>query len=79
MLPVSVVLSVSVETAMKCQMRVNDVLCAVSFEWHNHRCLVDCGKPSVVAIFWLPMPPAAIFAMAHSSCGDSTISHALYM
>ena len=44
-------------------MRVDDVFCAVSFEWYDvyllclcsHGFVVDCGKPSVVAIFLLPM------------------------
>ena len=39
----------------------------------NHRFVVDCGKPSVVAIFLLPMPAVAIFSMAKSSYADRTI------
>ena len=46
------------------------------FERHKHRFVVDCGRPSVVAIFLLPMPATAIFSMASSSCAESTISHA---
>ena len=32
--------------------------------------VVDCGKPSVVAIFLLPLPAASIFSMACSSCAE---------
>ena len=39
----------------------------------KHRFVVDCGKPSVVAIFLLPVPAVAIFSMAKSSCADRTI------
>ena len=59
------VLSVSVEGAMEWRM--------TDFERHNHRFLVDCGKPSLVAIFSLLMPAVAIFSMAKSSCADTTI------
>ena len=40
-------------------MRVNEVLRCV-FERHNRHFVVDFGRPSVVAIFLLPMPAAAI-------------------
>ena len=40
---------------------LNDVFLRCVFERDNHRIVVDCGKPSVVAIFLLPMPAVAIF------------------
>ena len=37
------------------------------------RFVVDCVKPSVVAIFLLPTPAVATFSMARSSSADKTI------
>ena len=60
--------SVSVESAVESQMRVNDVFCAVSLNstvqsasFCTHRFVLECGKPS--AIFLLPGPwaPGAFF------------------
>ena len=42
--------------------------CAVFFERHTRRLVVDCGRPSVVAIFSWPTP--AIFSMAKSSSAE---------
>ena len=51
-LSVSVMLSVSLESAMQYRMRVDDVLCGVSLSgtmqsasFCTHRFVVDCGKP----------------------------------
>ena len=38
----------------------------------NHRFVVESGRPSVVVIFLLPVPPVAMFSMAKSSCADRT-------
>ena len=64
---------------MECQMRVNDVFCAVSMSGTNHRFVVDCYKPNVVPTSLLPTPAAAIFSMAYSSCAERIISHAKCM
>ena len=53
---------------MRCFLSVEGAM-----ERHNHRFVVDCGKPSVVAIFLLHMPAVAIFSTAKSSCADRTI------
>ena len=48
------------------------VMCfALCFERHTRRLVVDCGRPSVVAIFSWPTP--AIFSMAKSSSAERTI------
>ena len=79
LLSVSVLLSLPVQSAMERQMRVLWRVLRCVFERHNHRFVVDCGKPSVVAIFLLPMPATAIFSMAYSSCAERTIAHAKYL
>ena len=56
------VLSVSVESTMECQTRVNDVVCAVSFSGNV--------RSAIHAI-----PASVIFLMLMPSSADRTISH----
>ena len=73
---VSVVLSVSVEGAMECQMRVNDVFCTISPSQRglcDHRFVIDSGTLSASAILLLPRPRAAICSMAKSTSAERTI------
>ena len=81
MLSVSVVPSVSVESAMES----NDVFLRCVFERHDVKSqdhcskklptasLSDCGKPSVVAIFLAPKPRVAMRSMAKRSSVNRTM------
>ena len=39
----------------------------------SHSFVVDCGRPSVVAILLMPMPEPAIFSMSKSSCAPFSL------
>ena len=79
MLSVSVVLSVYVETALHAWsvncVSLSGAMRSTSF--CTRRFVVDCGKPSVVAIFLLPR--AAIVSIAKSSFSERTTVHAQFL
>ena len=61
---------------MECQIRVDDVFCAVSLSGtmpERSRFVVLRGTPSVSAILLMLMPCAAILSVATSSSADRTI------
>ena len=83
----SVVLSVSLESPMGYRMRVDELFCGVSLSgtmqsasFCTHRFVVDCGKPSGVAIFLLPMSRLPVCQWRKvSSSAEGTILHAKCM
>ena len=54
------------------------------FERHKHRFVVDCGKPSAVAIFLLPKPELSSFRRQRvcgqdHPCGEDAYKHLVWL
>ena len=72
MLLVSVVLPVSVESAMECQMRVNDVFCAVSLSDTMRSAICVLLEKNASVIFLMLMPWGCHLLAAKSSSAEQT-------